>query len=158
MAGTNPSHSGHQRLAITATKAVLRADVRLDPLMCTTQYPVSSFVSILPCVTCRVTACDVVVLGSPRVVWLIFFYCSDITVNPRVFWCSDSPFPFCILVFLQDEMGEARAVMRALKEERDEIRSHLDTMQVRSAGVWPRTAVLPPVILPCSCNRSSAVR
>ncbi|CAM9420671.1 unnamed protein product [Ectocarpus sp. 12 AP-2014] len=32
-----------------------------------------------------------------------------------------------------DEMGEARAVMRALKEERDEIRSHLDTMQADSA-------------------------
>lgn len=30
----------------------------------------------------------------------------------------------------QDEMGEARAVMRTLKEERDEIRSHLDGMQV----------------------------
>lgn len=28
-------------------------------------------------------------------------------------------------------MGEARAVMRTLKEERDEIRSHLDGMQVR---------------------------
>lgn len=27
-------------------------------------------------------------------------------------------------------MGEARAVMRTLKEERDEIRSHLDGMQV----------------------------
>eukprot|EP00903_Cladosiphon_okamuranus_P017482 g16102.t1 len=32
-----------------------------------------------------------------------------------------------------DEMGEARAVMRALKEERDEIRSHLDGMQAESA-------------------------
>ena len=29
-------------------------------------------------------------------------------------------------------MGEARAVMRALKEERDEIRGQLDAMQVRS--------------------------
>lgn len=27
-------------------------------------------------------------------------------------------------------MGEARAVMRTLKEERDEIRGHLDGMQV----------------------------
>lgn len=45
-----------------------------------------------------------------------------------------------MLLLLQDEMGEARAVMRALKEERDEIRSHLDTMQVRSAGLWLRTS------------------
>lgn len=32
---------------------------------------------------------------------------------------------------LQDEMGEARSVMRTLKEERDEIRGQLDAMQVR---------------------------
>lgn len=36
----------------------------------------------------------------------------------------------------QDEMGEARAVMRTLKEERDEIRSHLDGMQVGVVCVW----------------------
>lgn len=30
----------------------------------------------------------------------------------------------------KDEMGEARSVMRALKEEKDEIRSQLDAMQV----------------------------
>ena len=29
-------------------------------------------------------------------------------------------------------MGEARAVMRALKEERDEIKGQLDAMQVRA--------------------------
>lgn len=32
----------------------------------------------------------------------------------------------------KDEMGEARSVMRTLKEERDEIRGQLDAMQVRA--------------------------
>lgn len=36
--------------------------------------------------------------------------------------------------FAQDEMGEARAVMRILKEERDEIRGQLDAMQVGHMG------------------------
>lgn len=35
-----------------------------------------------------------------------------------------------VLLWLQDEMGEARNVMRTLKEERDEIRGQLDSMQV----------------------------
>lgn len=41
----------------------------------------------------------------------------------------------------QDEMGEARAVMRTLKEERDEIRSHLDGMQVHVVWIYVHVCV-----------------
>lgn len=50
--------------------------------------------------------------------------------------------------FEQDEMGEARAVMRALKEERDEIRSHLDGMQV---CVFFFVLIFPCVFYTCVC-------